>query len=132
MTTPPGDQSPYEQPQYPPPGQAPYPPPGQPPYGYPQGYPYAPPEHPKATTSMVLGILGLVMCQIVSPFAWSIGKQTLNEIDASGGRLGGRGQAQAGYILGIVGTVLLILGVLFFILAAVTGGLSFEAGTDVN
>ena len=114
MTTPPGDQSPYEQPQYPPAGQPQYAPPGGPAYGYQPGYPsVAPPEHPKAMTSMVLGLLGLFLCQLVSPFAWSIGKRTLNEIDASSGRIGGRGQAQAGYILGIIGTLVLGLGVLF-------------------
>lgn len=92
-------------------------PPGQPPQEPPpQGfYGYAPPDHPKATTSMVLGILGVVVCQVIAPFAWVIGKRTVSEIDASGGRLGGRGQAQAGYVLGIVGTVLLGLGVLFMI-----------------
>jgi hypothetical protein len=80
-------------------------------------------------TSLILGIIGIVCCSICAPFAWSIGKKAVNEIDASGGRLGGRGQAQAGYILGIVGTVLLVLGLIFFIIAAVTGGISFQAGT---
>jgi len=135
MTTPPGDQQPYgdpsEQPQgYPSANQPGYPqgppagyPQGQQP-GYPPGYPPpfppygaggypAPQEHPKAMTAMVIGILGLVMCQVASPFAWVIGKRTVTEIDASGGRLGGRGQAQAGYVLGIVGTVLLGLGLAF-------------------
>ena len=99
------------------------PPPGG--YGVPQ-------DHPKATTALVLGILGVVCCSIAAPFAWSIGKKAVSEIDASGGRMGGRGKAQAGYILGIVGTVLLILSLLFFILAAVTGGISFEAGTSTS
>jgi len=96
----------------------------QPPYP-PQGYPaqgqvqYAP-DHPKATTSLVLGILGVVLCQVIAPFAWSMGKKTLNEIDASQGRLGGRGAAQAGYVLGIVGTVLLGLS-LVIILVYVIG-----------
>ena len=76
----------------------------------PPGYGYAVPEHPKAQTSLILGILGLVLCQVVAPFAWSTGKKTVNEIDASGGRLGGRSQAQTGYVLGIVGTVILIAG----------------------
>jgi len=122
-----GDQ-PYDpnQPGY---GQAP------PPGGYgqaPGGYGAPSQTHPKATTSMILGIVGIVCCSFAAPFAWMMGKKTVTEIDASGGRLDGRGQAQAGYILGIVGTVLLILGVLFFILAAVTGGLSFEAGTNID
>ena len=90
----------------------------QPPY--PQYYPHAPiqyaPDHPKATTSLVLGILGVVLCQVVAPFAWVIGKRTLDEIDASQGRVGGRGAAQAGYILGIIGTVLLGLGLIFFLI----------------
>jgi hypothetical protein len=82
----------------------------------PPAYGYVVPDHPKATTSMVLGILGIVVCGVIAPFAWSIGKKTRDEIDASGGRLGGRGQAQAGYVLGIVGTVLLGLGLVFAVL----------------
>lgn len=112
-------------------GQVPPPPP--PPgggYGQPGGG-YGPPQnHPRATTSLVLGILGVVCCSFAAPFAWAIGKKAVTEIDASGGRYGGRGQAQAGYILGIVGTVLLVLGLVFFIVAAITGGISFEAGTS--
>ena len=60
----------------------------------------------------MLGILGIVICGIIAPFAWRIGKQTLVEIDGSNGQLGGRGSAQAGYVLGIIGTVLLGLGLL--------------------
>ena len=65
------------------------------------------PDHPKATTSLVLGILGIVICGIIAPFAWRMGKRAVDEIDASQGQLGGRGQAQAGYILGVIGTILL-------------------------
>ena len=39
-----------------------------------------------------------------------MGKRTVDEIDASNGQLGGRGSAQAGYILGLIGTILLGLG----------------------
>ena len=103
-------QQPYGQPSY---GQPPY---GQPPYGQaPMGYP---PDHPRATTVLVLGILGLVVCGIIAPFAWVMGRSTLAEIDSSRGALGGRGAANAGYILGIVGTVLLGLAALMVILFA--------------
>ena len=106
-------QPPHGQPQY---GQPQY---GQPQYGQPQGYPVAyAPDHPKATTALVLGILGVVLCQFIAPFAWRIGKRTVNEIDAAQGRLGGRGSAQAGYVLGIVGTVLLGLVILYIIVVA--------------
>ena len=49
---------------------------------------------------------------IVSPVAWVLGAKAVREIDASPGRYGGRDRAQAGKIMGIIGTVLLVLGVL--------------------
>ena len=114
-------------------GQQPYP--QAPPPGYPQGQVQYAPDHPRATTTLVLGILGLVLCQVLAPFAWVMGRRTLNEIEASQGRIGGRGAAQAGYVLGIVGTVLLVLGVIFLVLYMVgmaaflsSGGGEFEIG----
>jgi len=91
--------------------------------------PMPPQDHPRATTSLVLGILGIVICGICAPFAWKFGKQAVTEIDASGGRMGGRGQAQAGYILGIIGTILLILAIIFFVVLGITGSL---AAMDAN
>jgi hypothetical protein len=79
----------------------------------------------------VLGILGVVLCQVISPFAWVTGKRTLSEIDASQGRLGGRGQAQAGYILGIVGTVLLGLGVAILVVYGIVAVVAL-AGVATN
>lgn len=91
----------------------------------PPGYPVVRPDHPRATTAMILGILGFVVCGVCAPFAWSIGGKAVKEIDASGGAYGGRGQAQAGYIMGIIGTVLLgltVVGVvLWFIFAIIIG-----------
>ena len=55
------------------------------------------------------------MTVVVSPFAWAFGHSALKEIRASQGRLGGESQALTGMILGIVGTVLLILGLIFLI-----------------
>lgn len=89
-----------------------------PPYGqFPGQYPYPvamePPATSKATTALVLGITGLVVCPgVLSVPAWIIGQQAVKEIDASQGQLGGRSQAQAGYILGIIGTALAALGIL--------------------
>jgi uncharacterized membrane protein YjgN (DUF898 family) len=85
-------------------------PPGQPPYGTPQyGVPAfgLPPEHPQATTVLVLGILSLVVCGIIGPFAWTMGNRVIGEIDASGGQLGGRSNANAGRICGMVATFIL-------------------------
>ena len=92
------------------------------PYGQPypqQGPYYQPPDHRQATTVLVLGILGLVLCQILSPVAWVMGNRVVQEIDASGGQLGGRGAANAGRICGIVGTVLCGLGLLFGVVVVI-------------
>jgi hypothetical protein len=67
----------------------------------------------------VLGLVGLigafVFCGlplVVSPFAWALGRNALNEIRAAQGSLGGESQARTGMILGIIGTVLAVLAVL--------------------
>jgi hypothetical protein len=117
----PGQYPGQQPPPYPPSGQQGYPPPYP---GYQPGYqPYGPPQdHPQATLAMILGIVGVVVCQIVGPFALVIGKRALNEIDASGGTLGGRGMAQAGFILGIIGTVFLALFLLYIIFVVLIFG----------
>ena len=86
------------------------------------------PEASQATTALVLGILGLVMCAgILSPFAWVMGNREMQAIDAGRRPPENRGTANAAKILGIVGTVLLGLGIIigilfivFFSVAAVT------------
>jgi hypothetical protein len=70
----------------------------------------------------VLGILGLVACSVLGPFAWALGKRTMDEIDASGGAWGGRSAAQAGYVLGVVATVLLGLAVAGLVLMLLVFG----------
>lgn len=66
-------------------------------------------EHPHATSVLVLGVLGLLCCGVASPVAWILAVRALREIDASDGYFGGRTQARLGLILGIVGTIGLIL-----------------------
>jgi hypothetical protein len=85
------------------------------------------PEQSQATTALVLGILGIVICQILAPFAWSMGNKEMQAIDAGRRPPENRGTANAARILGIVGTVLLgiaIIGVILFFtvfsIAAVT------------
>jgi Domain of unknown function (DUF4190) len=130
----PGQPPPYgeQQPSYgqqPPEGFASYPPPYAPPVqgGYGQG----PENHPNATTALVLGIVGVICCSLTAPFAWVMGKKAMDEIDASGGRIGGRGNAQAGYVLGILGTILMVLAIVVTVIAVAVGGFAFtfNAGT---
>lgn len=79
------------------------------------------PEASQATTVLVLGILGIVICGILAPFAWVMGNRELEAIDSGKRPPENRGTANAGRILGIIGTVLLGLGVivLLFLLAGV-------------
>lgn len=126
-----GDQPPpgYQQPGYPPPPGyqqgypqpgAYYPPPG---YAYPQ-YVQAP-KHKSATTALVLGLVGTagaMACYLpvfAAPFAWFIGAKAVREIDESRGALSGRSEAKAGMILGIIGTVLLVIALALVVLLIV-------------
>jgi hypothetical protein len=100
----------------------PYPPsPG--PYGAPSpyGYGYPPPgygvEHPQGTTILVLGILSLVVCGLLGPFAWTMGSRALREIDAAPpGYFRNRGNVVAGRICGMIASILMIVGVAVLIL----------------
>jgi hypothetical protein len=63
----------------------------------------------KSTAALVLGILGLVLCPLIcSVLALIFGYQARREIDQSGGRLTGRGNATAGVVLGWVGVVVVV------------------------
>jgi hypothetical protein len=60
-----------------------------------------------AVAIFVLGILGLVFCALLAPFAWIKGasyRTTCRILD-----IPPNGLATAGYALGIVGTVMLVL-----------------------
>lgn len=141
---PPPDQQPWPQQPWPPqpgqqqPGQqqSGQQPPGQPPpwpqQPWQQGYP-PPPAHPQATTVLVLGILGLLACQAVGPFAWVMGNRVVAEIDGAAGRLGGRSEANIGRIMGIVATALLgvsvvLLGLFVMFNVAIFAGFAGFAG----
>ncbi|MEO3794606.1 DUF4190 domain-containing protein [Nonomuraea sp. B10E15] len=90
---------------------------------------YGPPplSHPNGTVILVLGILGLVVCSLLGPFAWVMGNRALREIDESGHYYENRGSIQAGRICGIISSVLMMLtfGFIFFVLgmAFLTSGL---------
>ena len=116
-----------------PPAVAP-PPMSSPPYGPPQGTPasgwgtsypvaaYAGQQKLKlATTSMTLGIVSLVCAGLAlfccvtlpgvfcAPFGWVLGNRAKRWIDANPGLYSNRGQAEAGVVMGIIGTVLSVL-----------------------
>lgn len=82
------------------------------------------PEASQATTILVLGIIGLILCQLLGPVAWVMGNNELKAIDAGRRPPENRGNANAGRILGIIATVLLGLGIVFLILALGFVGIS--------
>lgn len=72
---------------------------------------------PLAVASLVVGIIGLiitVLAPILGPIALAMGIRAKQRIAASSGALEGQGIAQAGFILGIIGTVIAGLLVLLF------------------
>ena len=58
---------------------------------------------------LALGLIGLLACPVVSPFAWVMGSNDLRAMDERRMDPEGRSNTQAGKILGIVGTILLAL-----------------------
>lgn len=62
-----------------------------------------------ATTVLVLGILSLVICGLMGPFAWHYGNVELQRIDSGVTDPAKRGEAVAGRICGIISSVLLII-----------------------
>ena len=83
-----------------------------------------------AVASLVLGILGIIVCPICGPIAWSLGHGAEREVDASGGTLSGRGIATAGKVLGIIGTVWLAVIVLFVVVGILIFGIALDGAFD--
>jgi hypothetical protein len=117
--------------------------PGAPsPYGpAPQQFPvYVLPDHPKATSALVVGIVALAgtfLCGLpilASPVAWVLGAQARREIRNAPQHWGGESKATAGMVLGIIGTALLLLAVVLIVvivLIAVSDPNAFESDTGV-
>lgn len=75
----------------------------------------------KAIAALVLGILGIVCCSVLGPVAWIIGSQEKKAIAEGRSSEAGQTLATIGWILGIIGTVILILAILW---AVFWGGLA--------
>ena len=100
--------------------------PAAPPYGAPAAYPppaygYPARDHPDGTTVLILGILSLVVCGLLGPFAWSRGTKVLREIDAQPGVYANRGNVAAGRICGMIASGILILSLVGFLAAIILG-----------
>ena len=70
----------------------------------------------RATMILIFGILGLVgICWPLGIVAWVMGNGDLKEMDAGAMDPSGRSMTNAGRICGMIGTILLIIGVVVLI-----------------
>ncbi len=96
----------------------------------PQQEPY--PEASQSTTALVLGLVGLLggvsavflgvlglLAGFLSPFGWYLGRKEMKAIDAGLRDPTNRGTAKAGMILGIVGTVFIVLAIALFVVIVI-------------
>jgi hypothetical protein len=81
----------------------------------PSAYPAQQKASSQAVTALVLGIVGIVCCALCAPVAWYMGGQELKAIQEGRSPLAGQGMAKAGQILGIIGTILMVLWFLWII-----------------
>ena len=101
------------------------------PPGYPPQSPVLP-ESDKAAMVFVFGILSVVMCQPLGIFAWVMGRNEQQRVDA--GLVAPNDLLKVGTILGIVGTALFCLWCLFalvwvgFLVLAIGAGAAGAAG----
>ncbi len=85
------------------------------------------PESSQATTVLVPGIVGLIF-SIVAPVAWIMARQELRAIEEGRRDPANQSTANIGKVLGIIGTIFLILGlvaavlVVVFLFAGTEGG----------
>lgn len=82
-----------------------------------------PPNHPKAITAFVLGLVGVAVCTPVGIAGLVMGQRVRREIDAAPGQYSGRGLATAGWVLGIISVVILVLAVVFAIIGFTAGAM---------
>jgi hypothetical protein len=102
---------------------------------------YVLPDHPRATTALVLGIIGVAgaftcfLPVVVAPFAWALGAKARKEIRSAPQQWGGDGRATAGMVLGIIGTVLLVLALVviaLFVIVAISDPTVFDDSGGVG
>lgn len=79
------------------------------------GSPYGvAPQHPKAVTALVLGIVGLVVCPPFGIAGIVTGLQVRRDSDAQPGQFTGRSLGTAGLVLGIISILVMVFWVVVF------------------
>lgn len=82
-------------------------------YAAPQPYGFAPlPEHPSSIPALVLGLVGIFLwIPFASPIAWYLSARGRRDMANNPGKWRSSGMLTAGFVLGIIGT---LIGVLVF------------------
>ncbi len=98
-----------------------------PPYSpYPSQYPPQPLRSVSSGLILALGIMGLLICGVFGPFAAVMGGNAVAAIDRGEADPSERGSANTGRILGIIGSVFLVLSVLLVLVGVASP--SFRQG----
>lgn len=84
-----------------------------------------PVEPHRGAMILIFGLLGLLFCPLFAIAAWLMGGADMNKIRAGQMDRAGEGLTQVGYILGIIGSILLVITVVvwigFFLLFVIAG-----------
>lgn len=70
------------------------------------------PSHPKATSVLILGILGIICCGFLSPAAWIMASSAYKGVNL--GQYAESKSLKIGRILGVSGTVLFLVWIVTF------------------
>lgn len=90
-------------------------------YGAPSPYGHFAQPHPKAVPALVLGIIGVAACSVAGVVGFVFGSKARREIDADPTRYSNRSTATAGWVLGIISIVFLVIQVLYILLVVGLG-----------
>lgn len=85
-------------------------------------------EPHRGTTVLVLGILGLVVCQVCGIVAWVMANKDLPKMEAGTMDPEGLGQTKAGKICGIISVILLAIIIVIYVLMFVVFGAAAASG----
>lgn len=85
-------------------------------------------EPHRGTVILVLGILSIVICGLLGPVAWVMGNNDMKEIRAGRMDPAGEGTTNAGRILGIISTVIMLISCCGAAILGLIGALGGAAG----
>lgn len=91
------------------------------------------PEPHRGILVLVLGILSLVLCAPLGIAAWMMGSTDLAAMQAGRMDRTGEGMTRAGHVLGIIGTILFGLGLVWFlIVGSAMFGMAGQMHASIN